>query len=196
MATEKNPQLEALQERLLAAAEELFYARGIQAVGMDEIRSASALPLRRIYQLYPTKEDLVVAVLDRRDDAWRARLAAHVEDLDDPRDRVLGVFDWLYAWFAERGFRGCAWINAYGELGSTSPAIAEAVRAHKRAFHTYLKNLVQQAETASSAASHNPDTLADTVCLVAEGAIVTAAITQDPETARRARSAVAAILTT
>jgi AcrR family transcriptional regulator len=200
VASEKNPQLDTLRRQLLDTAEELFYARGIQAVGMDEIRSAGGLALRRIYQLYPTKEELVIGVLDRRDLAWRGRLAAYVEQLGDPRDRVLGVFDWLHTWFEEPGFRGCAWINAFGELGSVSPAVAEAVREHKRAFHAYIGCLVQQAEAASSARYRRDPSalagggLADAVCLLAEGAIVTAAIMRDARAALRAKATVSALL--
>ncbi len=108
------------RDGLLDAAELLFYERGIRAVGMDRVRSASGLPLTRIYRDFATKEDLVVAVLRRRDERWRGDLAAYVTRVGDPRRRLLAVFDWLGEWFARPGFRGCAWINAYGELGSTT----------------------------------------------------------------------------
>ncbi len=110
---------DAARTLALDAAEESFYARGIQAVGMDELRDRSGLSLRRLYGLFPAKEGLVVAFLERRDERWRGRLAAHVEAVDDPEERLLAVFDWLRAWFEEPGFRGCAWINTYGELGAS-----------------------------------------------------------------------------
>ncbi|MER5476392.1 TetR/AcrR family transcriptional regulator [Streptomyces sp. NPDC002734] len=173
------------REDLLDAAEKLFYERGVQTVGMDQVRAASDLPLKRIYRLFPTKEDLVVAMLRRRDLRWRASLAARVEQVTDPRERVLTVFDWLADWFAEPGFRGCAWINAHGELGSSSPAVLAEVLSHKRAFRAQLAEWVRAAGA--------PDA-ADAVFLLAEGAVVTAGITGDPASARQARSAVAALL--
>ncbi len=172
------------REALLDAAERLFYAHGIQAVGMDRVREASGLPLKRIYRLFATKEDLVVAMLRHRDRRWRADLAAHVESVQDPRERVLAVFDWLAAWFAEPGFRGCAWINAHGELGSSSEAVLAEVRAHKRAFHDQLAAWVR--------ATGAP--VAEPVFLLAEGAIVTAAVTGDPAPAGHARAAVETLL--
>lgn len=181
------------RERLLDAAEELFYDRGIQAVGMDAIREAAGLPLKRIYALFATKEELVVAVLRRRDIRWRGSLVEYVERRDDPRERVLAVFDWLARWFAEPGFRGCAWINAYGELGTASPAVVAEVRAHKRAFHDQVAAWVAAA----------CDAPAEPVCLLAEGAMVTAAITgtagvaqvaQVAQVAEVARAAAAALL--
>ena len=59
------------REVLLDAAEALFYERGIQAVGMDDIRAAAGIALKRIYGLFATKEELLVAVLQRRDRRWR-----------------------------------------------------------------------------------------------------------------------------
>lgn len=110
--------LDEARTRILDAAEKLFYGRGIQAVGMDELRTAAGVSLKRLYQCFPAKHDLVEAYLRRRDTRWRTALAQYVDaHADGPADRPLAVFDWLGDWFAEDGFRGCAFINAYGELG-------------------------------------------------------------------------------
>ena len=106
-----------VRERLLAAAADLFYSRGIAAVGMDDIRTASGVPLKRLYQCVPSKDRLVEAYLSRRDERWLAALALHVSRSRDPRQRVLAVFTFLAEWFATPDFRGCAFINAFGELG-------------------------------------------------------------------------------
>lgn len=178
------------REQALDAAETLFYGRGIQSVGMDDIRGASGVSLKRLYQLFPAKEHLVVAYLERRDIRWRQRLAEYVDGHTDghagphagghgdPRQRVLAVFDWLGRWFREPGFRGCAWINSYGELGATSEPVAGQVRTHKRAFKEYLAGLVSAAGL--------PAELTDQLYLLAEGAMATAAIEQSAEAAVRA----------
>ncbi|GAA1855664.1 TetR/AcrR family transcriptional regulator [Pseudonocardia ailaonensis] len=172
--------------RLLDAAEALFYARGIQAVGMDEIRAGSGLSLKRVYGLYPGKDALVEAYLDRRDVRWRGRLAAAVEQAGDPDERILAVFDWLGSWFREPGFRGCAWINGHGELGTVSEAVARCTRAHKQAFAEYLAGLV--------AAAGRPAALGPQLLLLAEGAMVTAGIFRTPEPAAQAREAAAVLV--
>lgn len=169
------------REQALDAAEELFYGRGVQSVGMDDIRGASGVSLKRLYQLFPAKEQLVEACLERRDVRWRGRLAEHVERSADPGERILAVFDWLERWFGEDGFRGCAWINSYGELGATSDRVAAQVRAHKRAFGDYLDALVAEAGL--------PDALAGQLFLLAEGAMVTAGITGETRPAAQAREA-------
>lgn len=180
------------REALLDATEALVYARGVQAVGMDQIREASGLSLKRIYALFPAKEDLVVGMLRRRDRRWRASVAAFVEQSGggqsgggqsgDPAERVLALFDWLHAWFSEPGYRGCAWINIHGELGPASQAVLDEVRSHKKAFRDQIAAWTDTADTA------------DAVYLLAEGAIVTAGISGNPEIALEARNAARLLL--
>ncbi|WP_406841843.1 TetR/AcrR family transcriptional regulator (plasmid) [Streptomyces sp. AHU1] len=172
---------ETAQEQVLKAAEELFYAQGIQAVGMDAVRSASGVSLKRLYQLFPSKEALVLRFLQRRDTSWRQALARYVDTHATPDEQVLAVYDWLHQWFSEPGYRGCAFINSFGELGGTSPDVADQARHHKQAFRDYLASLV--------AAAGRPEELADQLNLLAEGAITTSAITGTPEPARQAREA-------
>jgi AcrR family transcriptional regulator len=175
---------------LLDAAERLFYGRGVQAVGIDEIRAEAGVSLKRLYQLFPSKDHLVVAFLERRDARWRGRLAGFVETRArngaTPADRLLAVFDWLGEWFAEPGFRGCAWINSSGELGGVSDAVAGLARAHKTAFRRYLAGLVADAGL-------RPD-LTDELLLLAEGAMVTAGIFRTTEPAAHARRAAEALM--
>ncbi|MER7111919.1 TetR/AcrR family transcriptional regulator [Streptomyces sp. NPDC000229] len=178
---------EETRARVLDAAEELFYGRGIQAVGMDAVRTASGVTLRRLYQLFSSKGSLVEAYLLRRDARWRGSLAAYVDGVDGPpRERVLAVFDWLRGWFEEPGFRGCAFINSFGELGATSPEVAEAARRHKEEFRRYVTDLVAEAGAPAPAGAH--------VALLAEGAMTTAALTGSPTPAREAREAAALLL--
>ncbi|WP_328443809.1 TetR/AcrR family transcriptional regulator [Amycolatopsis sp. NBC_00438] len=166
-------------DRLLEAAEELFYAHGVQAVGMDAIRARSGVSLKRLYQRFPAKNDLVEAYLLRRDERWRRSLRefVHVRG-DDP----LAVFDWLHDWFREPGFRGCAFVNSFGEFGEPAPGIAAAIRKHKDELRAYLRGLV-------------PDHgVADQLFSLVEGATVLAAITGDPGEASTARAAAKVLL--
>jgi AcrR family transcriptional regulator len=172
--------LDAARTRVLNAAEELFYARGIQAVGIDQIRDRAGVSLKRLYQLFETKDQLVEAYLVRRDRRWLDELKTYVDRHADAHARIFAVFDFLEHWFAQPGFRGCAWINAHGELGAVTPVVAEEARAHKTHFKTTLAELVRQAGA--------PQSFADDLYLVAEGAMVTAGIFGTPTAATQARS--------
>ncbi|MGK5447552.1 TetR/AcrR family transcriptional regulator [Streptomyces radiopugnans] len=169
------------RERVVSAADRLFYTRGVQAVGMDAVRSESGVSLKRIYALFPSKEDLIVAVLRHRTDRWNAGVTDAVDGAGTPRERLLAVFDFLAGWFREDDFRGCAFINVFGELGGGSDRIAEAVREQKESFRRQVADLVR--------AAGGPDHLAPQLVLLAEGAQTTAAISRDPDMAGHARAA-------
>ncbi|MFP8959560.1 TetR/AcrR family transcriptional regulator [Streptomyces nanhaiensis] len=169
------------RERVVSAADRLFYARGVQAVGMDAVRGESGVSLKRIYALFPSKEDLIVAVLRHRTDRWNAGVADAVDGAGTPRERLLAVFDFLAGWFHEDDFRGCAFINVFGELGGGSDRIAGAVREQKESFRRQVAELVR--------AAGGPDHLAPQLVLLAEGAQTTAAISRDPAMAGHARAA-------
>ncbi|MFF5445281.1 TetR/AcrR family transcriptional regulator [Streptomyces sp. NPDC012888] len=172
---------EEARTRLLDTAEELFYAHGIQAVGMDRIRTGSGVPLKRLYRLFPAKESLVTAYLERRDRRWLASLKEAAFRPADPRERILAVFDWLAGWFSEPHFRGCAFLNAYGELG---PAAPQVVHTHKAGLRALLAELTE-----------DDPALTDHLLLLVEGATVLAALDPGPEPAHRAREAAALLLT-
>ena len=169
------------RERIVAAADALFYARGIQAVGMDEVRTAAGVSLKRLYAEFPSKEQLVLAVLASRHRQWESGLAQAAAGLEDPRQRLLAVFDFLEAWFRDDTFRGCGFVNAFGELGATSPAVAGAVREHKQSFQDDIARLAVQAGADESLGSQ--------LALLAEGAQTTAAIAGRADAAEQARRA-------
>jgi AcrR family transcriptional regulator len=167
--------------KLLDAAEELFYERGIQAVGIDELRASSGVSLKRLYQVFPAKQQIVEAYLLRRDGRWRARLAEYVAN--HPENPIPAVFDWLREWFAEPGFRGCAFVNSFGELGSVEPRIADVVRAHHASVREFLAGLVAELDVTG------PEELTEQLWLLLVGSSTGAAITGDPALASRARRA-------
>ena len=173
---------------VIAAATQLFNERGVQAVGMDAIRDAAGIPLKRLYSYFPSKADLVSAVLKQRDRDVRRSMAEFVEArADDPGERILAVFDYLAHWFAEPTFRGCMFINSVGELGGTSTDVRRIARRHKVALRDYLAEL--------AAAAGLPPHLADQLAIVANGAIVAATIYGDgTDAAASARSAASALL--
>ncbi|NYG98536.1 TetR/AcrR family transcriptional regulator [Schumannella luteola] len=176
------------REHVVEVADALYYARGVQAVGMDDLRSASGLSLRRLYGLFPSKESIVLEVLRRRHELWTSTLAAAVSAVaaEGPRAQLLATYDYLAVWFDDDDFRGCGFINTFGELGAASPAVAAAAREHKASFQAYMASLVD-------AAGGSAD-LAAQLAILAEGAQTTAAIAGTGEAAGQARRAAATLI--
>jgi AcrR family transcriptional regulator len=174
------------RQRLLDAAESLFYGRGIQAVGMDRLRAESGLPLKRIYQLFPGKDEMIVAFLRRRHERMMGSIEAFVALAEPGEPRVLAIFEWLRNWFREPDFRGCPWMNAYGELGPTNDAVAAEVHLHQRELRQIL--------TGVPASAGFPTVVADAVYLLVEGAVVAASVQHTPAPATEAEQAARVLL--
>lgn len=177
---------EELSSRIVDAADALYYARGFHAVGMDAVRDAAGVSLRRLYSLFPSKDDLVLAVLAKRHDLWTEGVAARVATAGDAEAKLLAIYDYLADWFVEDSFRGCGFINAFGELGAADPRVAEAARRHKESFQAFVAGLA--AEAGASPA------LAPQLAILAEGAQTTAAIAGTPDAAADARAAAAILI--
>ena len=177
------------RERLLEAAEELFYAEGIRAVGVESILAASGVGRASFYRHFASKDDLVVAVLRSRDERWRQWLADSVAARDvAPEERPLVVFDALAERLARADFRGCAFINTMVEAADPESAAHRTAADHKRAVIAYLDELLADAGVTDHAA------VAAEQLLLMDGAIVTALREGSPEPAQRAKRIFAALL--
>jgi len=177
---------ETAREQVLAAADRLFYARGIQAVGMDQVRAEAGISLKKLYSVYPSKDALLVDVLKHRTRQWDAGLAETAASVDSPRDKLLAIYDFLDGWFTQDDFRGCAFINSFGELGAVSPEVAAVARTQKSNFQRYVATLVDEVGA--------PPSLAPQLSILAEGAQTTAAISGTPDAAAHARAAAATLI--
>lgn len=168
-------------EIIVESAQKLFYARGVHAVGMDEISVAAGTSLKRLYKTFASKDAIVFAVITRWHEGWSAAIDSATARVGDPRDRLLAVYDFFGAWFRSDGFRGCAFINTFGELGGMSADIAALTRNHKQSFQDQMARLVAEAGA--------PSYLGPQLSILVEGALTTAAIAGNPDAAGQARSA-------
>ena len=175
------------RERLLAAADELFYADGVHTVGIDRVIEQAGVAKATLYSAFGSKDELIRCYLQARLAARKERMARMRASRDTPRDRLLGVFDVLGELFAEPGFRGCAFLNASAESPPGSPA--EEVSRESRAWVLSLF-----AELAREAGAADPERLAQQFKMLYDGATVAAHLERDPGVAATARAAAALLL--
>ena len=177
------------RERILVAASDLFYREGVQNVGIDRIIAESGVAKMSLYNHFKSKDALITAWLQQRDDDWRTWFVARVEALaTEPGDRLLAVFDVLQEWFERPDFRGCAFINSTVELVDPEhPGYQVAIR-HQQTIFDYLLSLVEAAE------SLQPKLLAQQLLILVEGAIVIAMMQGSPEAAKQAKQAAAVLM--
>jgi AcrR family transcriptional regulator len=175
------------RERLLSSASELFYAEGVQTVGIDRIIEHAGVAKASLYNIFGSKEGLVGAYLASHYDDTTERLTAAVERHRSPRKRLLAVFEAQGQIIAEPSFRGCAFISATAEAPSGG-VIEEAADKYRAWIRALFTDLAEQAEAA------NPAELARRLQMIYDGAGLAARMDHDPSIAKSARAAAEALL--
>jgi Transcriptional regulator len=166
------------RERLIETAEKLFYAEGIQAVGLERLLAVSGVGRASFYRHFASKDDLVLVMLRSYDRAFREWLQSRVDELGgDP----LAVFDALAERSDWSGFRGCAFINAMAEVADPSSPVFQIAKEHKRAVASFLSGRL------SAAGYLDADKLARQLLLLIDGATVTALHERTNEPMRQAK---------
>ncbi|PRY58684.1 TetR/AcrR family transcriptional regulator [Glycomyces artemisiae] len=175
------------RSRILAAAETLFYDRGITAVGVDLIAEHSGVTKRTLYNQFGSKARLVAAYLAERDRRWRDLVREAVDRCEDPADAVTAPFDALRTWNAASP-RGCAFINALAELPDPAHPAHRVAEDQKRWLLGLFRDL------AAAAGCAEPDALATRLLVLHEGTLATGPLPFDtlPDTVDLARRLVRA----
>ena len=187
MASTTTPRPSA-RDRLLAAADELFYGEGVNTVGIDRVIERADVSKASLYKIFGSKDQLIRAYLEARHARWEERVTAELASrYATPRDRLLGVFDVLGDLFAEPDFRGCAFINASAEAqpGSTVAAATDDFRAWVHALFVRL---------AGEAGAPDPVALGRQLVLLYDGASIVAQMDHDASAGAQARAIAAGLL--
>ena len=176
------------RERLLDAATELFYAEGVQSVGIDRVIERAGVAKASLYSTFGSKEALIRAYLERRHEVILGRLRAAVAAAgEDPVQRILAVFDSQAELYRRPTFHGCAFTMASAEAlaGGRIDLATESYRADVRGLF---------AELAAQAGARDPELLASQLQMIYDGASLSVKIDRDPGVAVAQRAAAAALV--
>ncbi len=187
VATTVDDPMTPVGERLARSAERLFYTRGIRAVGVELIAADAETTKKTLYDRFGSKDALVALYLRRRAATWQARVLAALDGLPPGPARVMTVLDALEDWLAEQG-RGCAFVNAYAELGGTEHPGLAVVREEKAWMRRLFTALCEEAEY------DDPDRLGAQLHLLHEGATVALTAGDEADAVDVARTASARLL--
>ena len=183
-----NPRPSA-RERLLEAADRLFYAKGIHTVGIDRVIEEAGVAKGSLFYNFSGKDELVAAYLAARHERRRARIARHFEGLTDPVEKLLAIFDALQEAVTSPGYNGCAFANATAEA---TPGSVEAVAL--RNTRGWLHELILSLTTEASFA--DPEAVADRLLLLYDGAVANSRLDTHPDAARVAKELAELVLET
>ncbi len=174
------------QQIIIRTALKLFYRQGIHAVGINEIIQQSGVAKKTLYSYFSGKEALILAALNYRDEIFMGWLSQTMASTNPGQPALLAMFHGLDDWFNNRAtalgnFRGCFFINASGEYTDPQTPVHQACKAHKANVHALVLQHTKLVCENQAAALQ----LADTLCLLKEGAITTAMVQEDPGAAHR-----------
>lgn len=156
---------DSARDKVFATARDLFYREGFRAVGVDAVVAASGVAKTTLYRWFPTKDDLVVAVLDSRNEEFWAQWEATAErHMGRPREELLGQVKWISRYIGSEDSRGCAFLNAAAEFPDPKHAVRDRVARNKQTLRRRLLSLCMAAGAADAAL------LADQLVLMIDGA--------------------------
>ena len=178
-----------LREHILQTASALFYSQGIKATGVDAIVKAAGTTKMSLYKYFPSKDDLVLAHLEKNRAAILARLEAGIsERASEPRQKLLAVFDIFDDFLADPEFRGCPFINASAEFAEAANPVQLVAAEFSDAFRGLLADLARQAD------AKQPDILAAQLAMLISGAMVAEQMRRQSDAMRTARAAAEILL--
>ena len=177
------------RDHLVETAQALFMRDGFHATGIDRILGHAGVAKMTLYNHFKSKDELILAALRLRDERFLEWFTAAVEArAENPRGRLLALFGAIDEWINQPDFNGCAFVKASAEYGQPDDPIHQAAAEHKKLVRDYIRQI------AADAGAPDPDTLADTLDLLLEGAIVTAYVSGRKDAAKTARRAAAILI--
>ena len=185
MSTESS----SARQQILETASELFYQKGIQHVGINEVIATSGVAKRTLYRWFPSKDLLIEAVMNYRAAQWIRWFETAVSERGNTaKERLLSTFDVLRDWYASPSFRGCPFINAVLELADASH------KAHQVSIdlRESIRQIIRQ--LAAEAGVKNPDLFSRQYLLLIGGASLMATIEQSSEGATFAQTALSVLI--
>ncbi|MCX4188151.1 TetR/AcrR family transcriptional regulator, partial [Methylophaga sp. OBS4] len=176
------------RQQLVEAAFSLFYRFGIHAVGINQILQQAEVAKKTLYSHFASKEALVTAVLDYRDQRFYNWLESRMNQYEPGEQALLAMFHALDDWFNNRvasldDFNGCFFINTCAEYGDPESPIHQQCNNHKQR----VRELIQTQLKAMNIATEKQQELVDALVLLKEGAIVLAQVQGDKLAAHKAR---------
>ncbi|WP_345603481.1 TetR/AcrR family transcriptional regulator [Pseudonocardia adelaidensis] len=163
-----------MRERILAAANEYFYAEGIRAISADRLIAAAGVSKVTFYRHFPSKDDLVVAYLEGRAAVERHALEQLRAQAGHAGATLLAIARAIADMSCSPGFRGCPFINAAAEFADPAHPARKAIATHRAWFATFLKDLLGEMGI------HDRDAVADQLIILRDGAMVTGYLGPDP----------------
>lgn len=155
------------RERILAAASTLFFRDGFRAVGVDTIIAESGVAKMTLYRHFKTKDDLIVAYLERSNESFWAWFE-HALGNGSSKQQLLNLFDDLGRFVTIPECLGCMFQLAAADFPSLDHPAHSIAKTHKELVMDRLRGLAEEANL------HDPHSLVSGLLLLMDGAFAAA----------------------
>jgi AcrR family transcriptional regulator len=178
-----------VRDKILETASELFYKRGVRAVGVDLVVEKAGVAKTSLYRHFGTKDDLIAAFLDREDqDFWSTWDRVAEQHADDAKAELDAHLGWIGERVGRANYRGCPQINVAAEFPEADHPARKVAQAHKREMRRRLKVIAERLNATS------PDQLAGQLSVLVNGAFVSSQIFEPGEATALLRRAADALV--
>lgn len=153
-----------LKEHILDVADQLFYGQGLHAVGIDRVIAVAKIAKTSLYRYFPSKDALIRAYLERRDERFWQQLEVFLAGCDpEPMAQLIGVIDYIAALLAGPDCQGCPFLLAASEFADAEHGSRQVIVGHKMAVCDRISILAQAADL------DQPQLLATQLAMVIDG---------------------------
>lgn len=160
-----------LREHILNTASDLFYRRGVRAVGVDLVIQEAGVAKTSLYRHFPKKDDLIVAFLEREDvDFWSVWDAVAQQHPHDPMAELEAHMRWIGERLSRSNYRGCPQINVAAEFAEPDHPARHVSRTHMHALRARLEVLARRLGVP------RPQVLGAQLALLVNGAFVSSGV--------------------
>jgi AcrR family transcriptional regulator len=165
-----------VRDRILDTASRLFYERGVRAVGVDLVVQEAAVAKTSLYRYFPTKDDLIVAFLEREDiEFWALWDSVAEQHGSDPAGELAAHMRWIGERLGRANYRGCPQINVAAEFAEDDHPAREVSRRHMQALRSRLQAIAKRLNV------RRPDELSGQLAVLVNGAFVSSALLSPDE---------------
>ncbi|MEJ1240590.1 TetR/AcrR family transcriptional regulator [Chryseolinea sp. T2] len=168
---------QAVADKILDTAERLFYAQGYSNTGINQVIEEADIAKASLYKHFETKEDILLAYVQRTHELWFTRLQATVSKVEDPKEKLLAIFDHHIERQKVRGFGGCPFIKANDEAGTSDPRVLAEIQQAKLHSKKFIRALVVKSGHKKVLSDQE---LTEMIFVALEGAIALASVFKQP----------------
>lgn len=180
----RSPDPANKRQQIVDTAYALFSRLGYHATGTDRIIAEANVAKMTMYRNFPSKDALIVEVLEHRAARFDAQLDRLAQRASTTEEEIGTIFDWYEQWFLRPNFHGCLFANALAEFGEPGHPVFDAVVEHKNSLKTRLLSILEAGMGKDQAASAS-----DTIFMLLEGATLMAQMGEGRKAIHHARQA-------